>query len=291
MLSQLRLDNIVVAQQTADSQVVGWTLLGIGPAANGAVVEVHRSYVENDGFDLIATVDASVGFYRDDTVNLFDRWRFPYYKLTVVDSLGNRREHRPARVSGALDGIAISIIRNTNIQLRQGGNPILVYARKSDESDRCTACWDTVLRKVTVSFCEVCFNTGYSGGYYAPILTLAVISPEVKSIAAGDVSRQPSTTSALFGNYPVLRPRDLVYELDTGKRFRIVTIAPVEKQRMLLNQTVTLEGLAAGDVENRVVVPQISEMVPVLSRSTAPNRYVVVDNFSPQDTAIGYLHI
>lgn len=291
MISQLRLDNIVVAQQTADSQVVGWTLLGIGPAANGAVVEIRRSYAENDGFELIATIAATTGFYRDESVNLFDRWRFPYYKLTVVDSLGNRREYPAARVSGSLDGIAISIIRNTNIQLRQGGNPVLIYSRKSDESDRCSACWDSVLRKVTVSFCEVCFNTGYSGGYYTPVLTLATIYPEVKSIAAGDVTRQPSTTSGLFGNYPVLRPRDLIYEVDTGKRYRVVTITPTEKQRMLLNQTATLEGLAAGDVENRLAVPQISELTPVLSRSTAPSRYITVDNFSPQDTSIGYLYI
>lgn len=291
MESQLRLDSIIVAQQTTDSQVIGWTLLGVGPAAVGAVIRIFRSYAPNDGFDLIAVVYANTGFYRDDTVNLYDLWRVPYYKLEILDSLGHTRTYGPHRVSESLDGIAISLIRNTNIAIRLGGSPILIYMRKSGDADRCLMCWDAKLRKVTQSSCEYCYNTGFDGGYFDPIMTLAVIPPEAKRNAPGDMMRQMATTAALMSNYPVVRPRDLIYEIDTGKRFRITGVETAEKQRMLINQNVSLEALVPGDVEHRLPVPPIASLTPVLSRSTAPHRTFVVDNFSPENPTIGRIHI
>lgn len=291
MDSPLRLDSVLVAQQTSDSQVIGWTFLGVGAAATNAVVKVWRSYVENDGFELIATIDARTGFYRDDTVNLFDRWRFPFYKLEVVDRNGLSRTYGPYRVSSDIDGLAIALIKNTTVMLRLGGVPVLVYQRRSDASARCSNCWDATLRKVTIAYCEVCYNTGFEEGYYAPILTLATIAPESKLEAPSEVHRQTATTSALLSNYPVLRPRDLIYEVNTGRRYRIFSIQTAEKQRMLINQNITMEALNPGDVEHHLPVPVISLMTPVLSRTSAPSRSILVDNFSPENPTISRLYI
>lgn len=283
----LRLDQLIVAQQTTDTQIIGWKLLGVGALAQSASIQIYRSYVDNDGFTLLATVPAVGPFYRDTTVNLLDRWRVPYYKLTIVDLNGHTRTYGPLRVNQGLDGVAINAINATNAQLRFGGNVVLIYQRKFDISDRCSNCWDAKLRKPTMSNCPVCFNTGFEGGYYAPILTLATIVPDIKANVPGDATRQVSTVSALFSNYPVLRPKDLVYEMGTGERYRVFRIDPAEaRQRMLVNQNVIMEALNTSDIEHRLEVPDPATLVPVLERPNAPSRLLISDNFSPSNIMI-----
>ena len=289
--SSVRFGQIVVAQQTADSQVVGWQLLGIGAPLVGATVRVYRSYVETGGYDLIATVPANSLVYRDETVNLTDRWRIPFYKLEIVDGIGNTRLSGPVRVSGEQLAPGIDLVRATITLLRLGGNPILVYQRKFDSGDRCANCWDPKLRQVTLSNCEVCFNTGFSGGYHSPVLTLAVIVPELKIDVPGDVMRQQATTEATMSNYPLMRPRDLIYEVNTGKRFRVVVVRPAEKHRMLINQSVQIELLNPSDIEHRLPVPDLSTLTPVITRPRATHRQMLRDNFSPASSGFDTIYI
>lgn len=271
--TSLRLDDLVVAQQSSAQQVVGWKLLGIGPLVATAQVEISRSYVDNSGFELIATVLASQLFYEDTDVNLYDRWRAVFYKLRLLDVTGAYRDYGPIRVSGELDGPAKSIIRNVRTQLRIGaGNPVLVYQKRFNDLQRCVDCWDPVLKQITRSDCATCFNTGFEGGFHTPILTLAWIYPESRSNHPTDRLEQPDSVQCLAANFPVLRPRDIIYEIDTGRRYRVGTITPTEKNRMLLSQSFTAEGLNPSDIENTLPIPAISSLIPVMSRFRAPRR-------------------
>lgn len=289
--SAIRFGQIVVAQQTTDSQVIGWQLLGIGTPVIGAVVRVYRSYVENDGYDLVATVPATDLVYRDTSVNLSDRWRIPFYKLEILDGVGNTRMSAPHRVSGEQLAPGIDLIRATITLLKLGGNPILVYQKKFDTGDRCSNCWDPKLRQVTISNCEVCYNTGFTSGYHAPVLTLAIIVPEVKVDIPGDTTRQQSSTESTMSNYPLMRPRDLIYEINTGRRFRVVAVRTAEKHRMLINQTMQLEVLNPSDIEHRLPVPEISTLVPIITRPRATHREMLRDNYSPSAENFSYIHI
>ena len=289
--SSIKFGQIVVAQQTTDSQVIGWQILGIGHPMIGAVVNVYRSYVENTGYDLIATVPATSLVYRDETVNLTDRWRIPFYKLEIVDSLGNTRMSAPVRVSGEQLAPGIDLVRATITLLRLGGNPILVYQRRFDTTERCSNCWDPKLRQVTLSNCEVCYNTGYNGGYHLPVLTLAIIVPEMKVDTPGDTTRQQSSTESTMSNYPLMRPRDLIYEINTGRRFRVVAVRTAEKHRMLINQTLQLEILNPSDIEHRLAVPEISTLTPVITRARASHREMLRDNFSPSNESFKTIYI
>lgn len=287
----LRLDQVIVAQQTTDSQVIGWRLLGIGSAVVSALVKIYRSYVENDGFTLVGTVAAQTGFYRDDTVNLHDQWRKPFYKLEVVDSFGNTRMYGPVSVSSELDGLGITLIKASQTSIRLGGNPVLIYQRKFDTSNRCDVCWDEVMHKVMQSNCESCYNTGFEGGYHYPVLTLTLIAPIGKQNNPTDALRQFGASEFLCSNYPILRPKDLIYEVNTGHRYRVGNIRTAEKHRVLINQTFSVELLHPDDIEHRLPVPDISAMAPILIRPTAASRVLVVDNYSPSDPTIGYIYI
>lgn len=289
----LRLEDLVVAQQSDTQQVIGWRLVGIGPLVATAVVELSRSYVENDGYELIATVPASQVFYEDSTVNLYDRWRVPFYKLRLVDTNGAYRDYGPIRVSGELDGPTKSIIRNARTQLRIGsGNPVLFYQRRFDTTQRCPDCWDPVLKQVVLSDCLSCFNTGFVGGYHAPVLTLASIAPEAKGDQTTDRTEQSATVQCFTINFPILRSRDFMYEIDTGRRYRIVTIQPGEKNRMLVSQVFTAEAINPVDIEHKVPVPPVDQLTPIISRFNAPRRSMLTQSESPgSDSIIGHIVI
>jgi hypothetical protein len=284
---QLRLVNIHVMQQTTDTQVVGWNLAQVGNATtDGASLQFLRSYAPNDGFSDVTPSPlptVSQGFAQITESNLHDFWRIPYYKIVLTDGDSNTKTYGPVRLEGDLDGISLHLIKNIRTLLRLAGNPVLIYQRQFNEDDRCPACWDAVLKKVTLSNCTECFNTGFLSGYYAPLLTLAVITPEASTNDPGDTLRQHAATDALSLNYPVLRPRDLIYEVNTGRRYRVNSVQPIEKHRLLIYQQFTINRLNTTDVEHQITVPSPSTLTPLIKRIRGVNRSVLVAN-PDQDT-------
>lgn len=264
-MTQLRLDNIRVYQQDTKAQLIGWNLWAVGNEdASTATVTVERAYAENGDYTILAQVPATAQLYLDLTVNLSDIHRMPFYRLTVSNN-GVDKVYDPVRLDGDFTGPANGLIRASQILLRQAGEPVLIYARRFDDT-RCS-CWDAVLQKVTDANCTICFGTGYVGGYYAPVLTLAHVVTEQKQKDPSDILRQDSVTRALIANYPLLRPRDLIYYIDYGAWFRVGGIEPAEFKRVTVNQTFTATRINPADVETTIVVPDLSTLTPVLTRA------------------------
>jgi hypothetical protein len=278
---QLRLTDIHVMQQTSDTQVIGWKLARIGNASvAGSSLTITQSYAPNDGF-VAATPSPAPALTDNFTLvtnsGYHDHWRLPYYKLTVTDADSNSKTYGPFRVEGEVDGISLHLIRNVRTLLRLGGNPVLIYQRIFDQTNRCT-CWDPVLKKVTRSNCTLCFNTGFTTGYYDPLLTLALITPEPKVSEPGDTLRQTTATDSLTLNYPVLRPRDVIYEVNTARRFRVGNIRPIEKNRVLIHQEFPIIRLNPSDIEHQLDVPDVTTLIPLIKRIRGTNRQVLQNN-------------
>jgi hypothetical protein len=277
-------------QQAADTQVIGWKLARVGNSSSvGSSLTVLRSYAPNDGYTDVTPSPAPVpsdNFVVMADPGFHDHWRTPYYKLTVTDSDSNSKTYGPVKVDGEVDGISMHLIKGVRTLLRLGGNPVLIYQRIFDQTNRCT-CWDPVLKKVTISDCTLCFNTGFTSGYYDPLLTLALITPELKVSEPGDTLRQTTGTESLTLNYPVLRPRDIIYEVNTGRRFRIGNIRPIEKNRVLVHQEFSILRLNPSDIENELDVPDVTTLVPLIKRVRGTNRQVLQYNQGQGSPVIG----
>lgn len=268
-----KLDCLIVAQQTSLAQIVGWQFIPFGVSApEKATVTVYRSEVENTGFEPLAKLPAARGWYYDAAADLIDRWSVPYYKL-VLNVDGVETEYGPVRVDSEAGVQAKTLIRNMNTVLRLSGIPVLVY-QFLGSGERCPDCWDPILRKVTQSNCDSCFGRGVAGGYHSPILTLAQMGVETRQNIVTDRLEQDATVEMLFSNYPVLRPKDLVYEIDRGTRYRVQQIFPAEHHRTLVNQTASGFAIQTTDIEHQLPIPDISQMEPVLSRKRTPHRKV-----------------
>lgn len=277
--SSTRLLDIRVHQQTSDEQIIAWSPVGVDLASG--TVDVYVRYAETDTTEeLLLTVSSDSRFARLTDLQLRDKWRTVFYRLLVTDSGGDTREYDNVHLDG---GRAIGPVKglrlNVRTMLRLGGDPVLVYQRVSGKGTRCT-CYDVKLKKVIRSNCDACFNTGWVTGYYPPILTLAQISPEAASNTPGDVERQTTSTEILLAEYPEVRPRDMIYEVGSGRRYRVGTIMPSEYNRQLIHQSFQATRLNPNDIEHTVPVPDPDTLDPVMARVDAPRsrRVIVVAN-------------
>jgi len=267
-----KLDGIVVAKQTNKAQIVGWRFIPFGVAEPAAAkVKVWRSASPDSGFEQIATVPALKGWFFDEDVDLLNRWSVYYYKLDLVSD-GITQGYGVVRLEGVNDSIAAGLVKHRNTYLRLAGIPVLVYPYLA-AGQRCS-CWDAVLRKSTVSDCGTCYGTGFLSGYYSPILTLAQVGVEAKQNQVGERIEQETIVELMMSNYPVLRPGDVVYEIDAGRRYKVQAVTPSEKSRMLIGQDALGYGLQSTDVEHNIPIPEIDKLDPVLIRKYSPQRLV-----------------
>jgi hypothetical protein len=242
-----------VLQVSTDAAIVSWKFGPTNDDMSQVVVDVLRSYSPVDNFTVVKTVTHPQTYFRDTEINLRDQWRSAYYKLSVKAGAGTVIETEAVNLRSEASNPAREIIRQVCMDLRFSGSPAMVYLKR--KGARCPACWDPYLKKNTRSDCLSCFATGYDGGYYTPILTLVNFQPETKTNQPDLTLRQESQTTARMGNFPEVRPSDVIYEMNMGARWRIVNVAPSEMERVLLVQELTLVKLNPGDIEHKLPIP------------------------------------
>lgn len=284
---------IEVSQQLFHSVVLSWR--HTGDLVNGAQpltaeVDVYRSYVEHAGFELIGTAVMANKFFVDDEVHPASRWTYPYYKL-VAKNGSSEKTYGPVHLKDAPDPISTQIIHNVHLMLSNSGAvPVLIYQHAyGDASKRCPKCWDEVSQAVISSHCDTCQGTGFvtdttSTGYYSPILTLANIRPAKLAERTSDVAALPQSTTATVANFPRLRAKDLIRELNSTNMWSVASIQPFRKEQLLIYQEIEMHMLDMAQIELELPIPDT--IVPVLSRKKARKERVIIHNVGEEPKAL-----
>jgi len=278
----IRFDAINVYQVSPAARIVHWLITPTNEDLTDLTIDVYRSYSPTQDFEKIASVAHPTTYYRDAEVNVTSFWREAYYRVTAVlrDETFESTAHG---LNTAFAAIAKEMIKRTDVLLRFAGVPAMVYLRRHGE--RCPKCWDNVMQKLTTSKCQTCFATSYKGGYYDPILTLINIVPERKVDQPDVVLRQPTQTSFKMGNFPLLRPADLIYEVNQGARYRVDDIMPSEIERVTTVQDFTATRLVASDISHKLPIPDglVPAIIPVRShRIRKRYKYVGKEDEPPE---------
>ena len=261
---------VFVDMASRDCVIVSWWLRPTNEDLEQAVVTVSRSYSSQGPFESVSDVPGSQQYYRDSGALIADKWREVYYKLRVTSPDGSVDESEAFGVASQPTLETIATRRRTDLSLHFEGVPCLIYVRRGD-GERCPECWDPALQKVVSSTCPRCFNTGRLGGFYSPVLTQVKIDPVTKVNEPGDTLKQVSQTRGKCSFIPVVSPRDLLYEVNTGKRWRLVTVTPTEHHRVTIHQDLTILELNPGDIENRLPIP--TNPVPIITEWRDERRY------------------
>lgn len=262
--------SVDIFQQSDRSYGVVWQAALPAFVPPGVTVKILRSYVESSGFVEIGEVPIQNGAYLDDTHRDTSKTVDVYYKLRVTATEGTK-DYGPYSIEDAPDAVARYMTRAVNQMLRTiGATPVLIYQEAIGvETERCPECWDAVLQQMISSNCSTCGGTSFVGevsGYYNPVLTLMDIRPSQNVTVVEDTAQMPRTTTARMSNYPRLRGREVVRELNTGRLWKVVAVTPVQKdQRALISQDpITIREIKAGEIECDLPVP--ATLVPVLRR-------------------------
>jgi len=144
------------------------------------------------------------------------------------------------------------------------GEPALIIKRKPF-GEPCPNCWSKERQQRTKSNCPVCQNTGKVYGYYQPIqVQMSFDSDPVKSDVQKNYEVVTDVKRGRISNYPLVRPRDLIINLDDNKRYVINHIettklphravmdrdeVKLSKQNYVVSQLLTLQEIPADDQE------------------------------------------
>lgn len=230
----------------------------MGPAKDGDPHSIfdYDFYVLRTGDSPMGTYETIAGplrdqyMLRDMQVSLLHKWRQYYYKIRVV--------HRPtgeetffgpsASDESEKDLIAAEIIRQEDILFREftGRKCWLFIARTFGPI--CT-CYDPYLKRRTRSGHKLCFDTGFLGGFMAPIEVFVQIDPQGKNTQATSLGEiQPNDTTARMISFPPVSPRDILVETE-NLRWKVISVSNTERLRSAVHQELKLHSIPKGDIE------------------------------------------
>ena len=183
------------------------------------------------------------------------KWRTLYYKLRIVDTTTQEaKEFGPTAQQGEPDLIALEIQRQEDVLFREYiGRRCWLFPVRTF-GPKCT-CYDKVAGRRTKSNHMPCFDTGYLGGFLAPVECYIQFDPDSKNPSLSPLGgeQQPINTSIRLLSFPPVKPKDILVESE-NKRWRVVTVNTTQRLRATVHQEVTVHEIPRGDIEFKLPI-------------------------------------
>lgn len=235
--------------------VLSWAVEPTNEDLSVIEFQVERSISQEGPFELIGQITDQF-YFIDHNASHLSKWSDYFYRIKLTDSTG-REVLSPVNSldAGALSPRALYIIRAKSMVFRHiKGRDTLVYKRRQDGA-RCPECYDPIEEQVTQSDCPVCMGTGFLGGYYPPIRIQAHYMPVTARNRVGQELREIGYTQVDMMNFPLVVPRDVLYEVGKSNWWLINSVTPTEDQRMVVSQMLECRQIDPTRVETNLPMP------------------------------------
>jgi hypothetical protein len=216
---------------------------------------VERSESPMGPWDPVAGPFSDKYRFIDTRVKQLHRWRIIYYRLKS-ERKANTEDVSYSKsffLGGEPDLIAqeIQMLERTVWQEFTGRRCWIFPVRTFGQ--HCPACFDGAGKGATMrrvrSCCLTCYDTGWARGFMDPIELHIQFDPSPKSTQMlGTGETQQSNTTARLGNFPKLKPRDVIVESE-NRRWRVVQVSSTERLRSTVHQELQLHEIVRGDIE------------------------------------------
>jgi len=195
-----------------------------------------------------------------EAINQLSLTRGIFYRITATPPSGcDNRVEVVSVVEPRLDGpqrlLKRKILRDESLTFKKLNGVEIAVVKRMHWGPRCTKCWDKVSKAVTRANCATCFGTGFSPGYFAPVLTLGRRGtlPAAKQIAPQGVAEYRPTQVTIL-DAPKVEPDDVLVFLKDNKRFVVKAVIQTELKTVGVHQKLEVSELARSSVEYRLVV-------------------------------------
>lgn len=231
---------------------VSWAIEDTAEDAFDYTFQVLRSEAAMGPFEPISVVFEDRYIFVDNIIQVANRWRIYFYKILVTHKAsGKSVEYGPASKEPPADLYALEIRRHVQLLFHEHAGRRCWLLPVRTFGQRCE-CWDPYLQKIKRSGCQLCFNTGFTRGYMHPVEIWGQIDPSPKSEQNTNVgSQQQVNTTARFGSFPPIKPRDVLVEAE-NLRWRIVQVTQTEKARARIHQELQIHRIPEKDVEFKI---------------------------------------
>lgn len=214
---------------------------------------VQRSEAESGDWNDLAGPLFDQFFLRDNTVHTKSETRTWFYRIKAVHQIqGWEVYSETSDVFGPQSLPAAEIIRNEHVLFREhAGIACWLFARRTF-GQRCPSCWDPRLQKRTDEQCEVCWGTGFSGGYHRPVkfwgrLTKTDMTDDVHT----DDKRQPVYGQLELNPSPTAKPHDLIIDAQNG-RYVVTSISETSLLGVTVRQILKMTKVEKGAIADAV---------------------------------------
>lgn len=251
----IKISKILVQPVNTDKILVRWEYAPTLENFSEYTFELQRSNSPESGFQTVFKFQDAIQFL--DDLNFRRLWKNIYYRVVVTHTqTGKTATSSEYGFDYEPNLEALEIIRRNDILLknrRHGvGLPVAVFIRKR-EGVRCE-CWDSEKKRVRVSNCDDCFQTGYYHGFYDPIIAWGNFTPDSKaSLVEQPGEREPNDNKVFFSNYPILLPRDVVIDVTLMRAWMIDGVDTSARRGHLLHQLVTMSLLDRNHVLYKLI--------------------------------------
>lgn len=248
----LNVSNLRVRSLDVDFNDISWELGDTTEDVLDYTFQIFRSESSEGPFEPLSVEFEDRYSFLDNSLVRAHLYRQFHYKLVVRHKAsGDTREFGPVSKEPEADLITTEVRKHINLLMREFAGrrcwviPIRTFGQ------RC-ACWSATLGKARRSGCVTCYDTGFVRGYMRPIESWIQIDPNPDSEQNSAVGpTQQQSTTARFGYYPSLKPRDLIIEGENN-RWRVAQINTTQHNRTPLHQEVSMHLIPHTDVEYRI---------------------------------------
>jgi len=189
-----------------------------------------------------------------------------------------------------MDYIWREAVRRNHWILQQGGERVKIFIRKTS-GEPCDCTIDPQLRDYSQqpsNRCEVCYGTGYVGGYEGPFDTIIAPDDAERRVTQSERGRHVEHTYEVFmGPSPVVTQRDFIVK-QTNERYSIGPSRRPTNRGNLLQQHFNIRYLDEGDIKYKVPIDGVDTLTwPETRYGFRPYPFLSVDGegYTPPSTA------
>lgn len=219
--------------------IVFWSVQNLNLNEND-IFKIYRKNAESEDFKYIGETDIHHNHFVDYYPNISYQVR-PIYQVQierngqVIDSsnpivMDDIHQDQDVRYRMIQNAYRIGLDKSF-------GNKIYVLTRKT-WGPKCL-CTQNPRGFPSGTVCEICYGTGYIGGFYAPVLTRAEKQNTAKYFQNNMFTLEPQDVVFRIMNYPLCKTGDIVVT-SNNERFEILSVRPTYIQDKLVSQLIQI---------------------------------------------------
>lgn len=255
MSSKLYIERI--APFGRQSTVIQWALATELRAMGSVTFKLELSGNPDGPWEIVAENLVDTLVYEDTNYKTYSNLKDKYYRVSLQDGTF---VSEPRPVLGSIPKkqwlVSRKIFNDEMTMLKKANGIKISVIKRKHWGDQCE-CVDPATKLSLDPNCKLCNGTKIVNGYYTPITTWGNIQPSAIGTDKGAQSSIPEieTTQAMLLSFPLVYKDDILVEIDTNRRWLVVSSKSTELLRNDVHQDIIISRLPESDKVYELDVP------------------------------------